>query len=40
MVQLKEQRAKGLKFSLLRFKTLKIGRFCTLNETCLIPGAL
>ena len=29
MVQLKYQRAKRLKFSFLRFKTLKIGRFCS-----------
>ena len=40
MVQLKYQKAKRLKFSFLRFKTLKIGRFCTLNEKCLIPSAL
>ena len=40
MAQLKCQRAKRLKFSLPRFKTLKVGNFCTLNEEWLIPGAL
>ena len=40
IVQRKNQRAKRLKFFLLTFKTLKIGRFCTLNEKWLIPGAL
>ena len=40
MVQLKYQKADRLKFSFLKFKTLKIGRFCTLDEKCLIPSAL
>ena len=40
IVQPKYQRAKQLKFSLLRCKTLKIGNFITLNEKCLIPGVL
>ena len=40
MVKLEYQRAKELKFSLLRIKTLKIGSFCILNEKWLIPGAL
>ena len=40
VVQLGCRGANRLKFSFLRFKTLKIGRFCTLNETCLTPSAL
>ena len=40
MAQLKHQRAKRLKFSFLRFKTLKIGNFCTLSEKWLILDAL
>ena len=39
MTQLELGRAKQLKFSFLRFKTLKIGNFCTLNEKWLSPGA-
>ena len=32
MIQPRYQMVKQLKFSFLRFKTLKIGSFCTLNE--------
>ena len=38
--QLKYQRIKRLKFPFLRFKTMKIGHFCTLNEKWLIPGGI
>ena len=40
IIQHKNQRAKQLKLFKLRFKTLKIGRFCTLNEKWLVPGTL
>ena len=40
MVELKYKRVNRLKFSFLRFKTLKIGNFCNLNEKWLIPGAI
>ena len=40
MVYFRDQRAKRLTFSFLRFKTLKIGSLCTLNEKWLNPSDL